>query len=310
MNSIAWQTTVSMGILMAMGYLIRRKGWVDGHFTGQFSNMMYYTIIPCIILSSTINMEFSAQQLKNGAMMMGLSLVFILIMLIFGQGVYCLLGRGEEGRIMRFSMFYTNFTIMGLALAQLLYGDEGLFYFSMLLVPLRLYSYMTADWMLSGKRPGQDGKFRWQGLISPLLVYTLTGLLIYILQIPLPAVLSDTINTASKAMTPCGMILCGLLLAQTDIRAQLRSAHLYIFLFCKLILAPLLVLGVMLLMGVGGVPAQLCVLLASLPVAAALGAFAAKDHCAPESAAVYIAASTACSVVTIPLMVALAGMVC
>ena len=106
--TVALETTVSMGIMMAMGYLIRKKGWVNSEYTRQFSTMLYYSIIPCIIISSTINMEFDPQQLRKGAVMLGMGLLLIAVMAVFGQGLYRFVGKGEQGRLMRFSMVYTN----------------------------------------------------------------------------------------------------------------------------------------------------------------------------------------------------------
>ena len=309
MNDIAWHTTVSMGILMAMGFTLRKMNWVSDHFTDEFSRMLYYSIIPCTILNSTMNMEFSAEQVKNGGIMLALSVLFIVAMVAIGQVLYLMQGKGRRGCLMRFSMFYTNFTIMGLSLAQLLFGAEGLFYFSLLLVPLRVYSYSTADWMLNGKARKKGEPYNWKGLFSPLLVYTIAGMVIYLVRLPVPGVVRDTIATASSSMTTCGMILCGLLLARARIGDQLRSAQLYIFLACKLFLSPLLMMALLWLLGVHGLPAHLCVMLSSLPVAAAVGTFAVKNNCAPEYAAVYIATSTVGSVFTIPLMIQLATMV-
>lgn len=307
MFTVALETTVSMGIMMAMGYIIRKKGWVNSEFTRQFSTMLYYSIIPCIIISSTINMEFDPQQLRKGAVMLGVGLLLIAVMAVFGQGLHCLVGKGEQGRLMRFSMVYTNFTMMGLALAQTLFGNEGLFYFSLMLIPVRVYSYVTADFMLCNDREAGQLKFSLKGVFSPLLVYTLVGLAIYIFQLPLPEVIRTTITTGSKAMTPCGMILCGLLLGQTNLGEKLHSPRLYAFLAAKLLGAPLAMMGVMAVFGFSGIVAQLPVLFCSLPVAAIMGTFSVKHDCDPESAAVFIAASTVCSVFTIPLMVSAAS---
>jgi predicted permease len=111
--------------------------------------------------------------------------------------------------------------------------------------------------MLCNDREAGQLKFSLKGVFSPLLVYTLVGLAIYIFQLPLPEVIRTTITTGSKAMTPCGMILCGLLLGQTNLGEKLHSPKLYAFLAAKLLGAPLAMMGVMAVLGFSGIVAQL-----------------------------------------------------
>lgn len=96
------------------------------------------------------------------------------------------------------------------------------------------------------------------------------------------------------------MIAIGAMLAESDIRRMFDRDVLY---YCALRLAayPLLILGVLRLLGVDSVLCSTMVLLSAMPMASTTAILADKYDCNPEIASQAIFVSTLLSIVTLPV---------
>ena len=289
--------SVQLILMVAIGVFAWRAHIVSGDFDKQLTSFVMKLALPCMIVRS-MSGAFSWEELKNCGRLVAIALILWAVTFGLGQAAYRLMGKTASARIMRFGMMYTNFTFVGIPVMEALYGDTGVFYFVVFLVPYRMIYYSSAEPLLSP--PGLEHKERTladklKGWFSPPVVAVFAGLLLYVTQLQLPS--------------PLGMVLCGISLGRYDFKKLLRPRYLWTPLVRNLAL-PGLILGLVLLAGLEPELARVVVIFSALPVPSLLAAFTIQYDPERESqfqAAAAVLLSTLLSAFTIPVWAAVLG---
>lgn len=305
----AAKLAIQLILMVGVGFFVVRTRIVGEGFEKQLTSLIMKIILPCMIVKSMMG-AFSVEALKNSGQLVLLAIVLLVITFVLGQVMYRLMGKTSSGRIMRFCMIFTNFTFVGIPVIETLFGDMGVFYFVIFVVPYRMVYYSAAQPMLTP--PGQTHEKRsfgamLKGWFSVPVVAVFVGLFLYLTQIQLPSPVSGVINSIGSCASPLGMLLCGMSLGRYPIRKLLRPRYLWVPLVRNLLL-PALVLGLSLLIGLEREIAQQVVMFAALPVASLLAAFTIQydpDQETQFEAAAAVLLSTFFCAFTIPLWAAM-----
>ncbi|MBR5572444.1 MAG: AEC family transporter [Oscillospiraceae bacterium] len=296
---------IQLVLLVGIGFLTVRCRIVGQNFEKQLTALILDILMPCMIIKSMMG-TFSWEQLKNCGRLLVIAVAIWGITFGIGQLVYCLTGKKASGRIMRFSIMYTNFTFVGIPVMEALYGDVGVFYFVVFLVPYRIIYYSSAEPFLSppgAVRTERTLKEKLRGWFSAPVIAVFVGMMLYLTQMRLPGPVSDVISSLGACASPLGMLLCGMSLGKYPIRRLLRPGYLW-FPLVRNMLIPALFLGLSLLIGLEKELAQVVIMFAALPVASLLAAFMIQydpDKEAQFEAAAAVLLSTIFAAVTIPL---------
>ena len=127
------------------------------------------------------------------------------------------------------------------------------------------------------------------------------------LSLKLPQVISEPIGYLAALNTPLPMIVIGYHLASAGF--NIKGAGTYAAIFVRLIISPLIMLGGLYLCGIRGTILVACVIAASAPCAAATTMFAEKFGGDTTLSAACVSITTLLSVITMPLIVALATVI-
>jgi len=308
----AAKLSIQLILMIGIGLFAGRTGIVKGDFDKQLTSLIMKICLPCMIIKSMMGV-FSWEELKNCGRLVLLAVILWALTFALGQLVYRLMGKTGTARITRFTMIYTNFTFIGIPVIEALYGDLGVFYFVVFLVPYRMVYYSSAEPMLSP--PGHTLARRTlgaklKGWFSPPVVAVFVGLLLYLTQLSLPSPIAGVISSLGSCASPLGMVLCGLSLSRYPLKRLLRFNYLFLPLVRNLLL-PALALGLCLLFGLEGTLAQIVVIFSALPTASLLAAFTIQYDPDQETqflAAASVLLSTIAAAVTIPLWAALLGL--
>ena len=307
---LAFQLSVQLIILIAVGFSVWRLGMVDENFDKSLTAFLLDIALPCMIIDSFIA-PFSSDELKNCVLLVLISIVYMALCFGIGQLVYVVVGKNYTGRMLRFGAMFTNFSFIGIPVVQALYGQTGLLYFVMFVTPIRMVYYSSAKPLLSPQGSSLDkNSFLQQlrGWLSPPVVAVLIGLTLYITSFELPVPVGKTVSAIGAVTAPLGMILCGISLGKSKIRELAKSRYLLMPLL-RNILMPAMTLTLMYFLPVDPLVAKIVVIYASLPVASLLAAFTIQYEPNPEarleSAGSVFFSVLVCSV-TIPLWAQLA----
>lgn len=301
----AAKLAIQLILMLAVGFFAVRAHIVGENFEKQLTSLIMKIILPCMIVKSMMG-AFSWDELKHCGQLVVIAIVMWAITFGLGQLVFRIMGKTSSARIMRFSMMYTNFTFVGIPVVEALFGDTGVFYFVVFLVPYRMVYYSSAEPLLSP--PGhtlekRTWKDKLKGWFSPPVVAVIIGLILYLTQLQLPSPITGVINSLGSCASPLGMLLCGMSLGKYPIKKLLRPRYFLLPLVRNLLL-PALFLGLSLLVGLEKELAQIVVMFAALPVASLLAAFTIQydpDEEAQFEAAAAVLLSTFFCAFTIPL---------
>ena len=293
---------IKLALIVLSGFTIRRLKIVDDNFERQLSKFVTSLALPCLIIDS-LNVEYSASDLKNGAILLAVSLGCLVILFLIGT-VVCRIRRNDAvGRMMRFGTIFPNFTFVGMPIVEALYGQTGLFYFVLFTVMVRLFYYSSAGPLLSGRRSGNI-KESLKNFFSAPVIAVFIGVFLYLTQLELPYPLASAIESMSKMTSPLGMVLCGLILGGAEIGEMLHHPSYFLLSLIRLVAAPAIVLGILLLTGLDDMIIRVSVIYCALPAAALLPTFTlrySESDTAGRIASANVFLSTALCVVTLPV---------
>ena len=223
---------VIMFLLMSVGFLIYKKKMIDDHSTKQLTDIVLYIVNPALSLVS-FQQSFSADKLIGVMIVFVLSFVTIFLGIFVGKIVIV-----KDFRLEQYACGFSNAGFIGIPLVQNLLGVEYVFYMSAFLVAFGLMSWTYGLYLISGKADISAKKL----LSNPAIMAAIFGMIIFVLQIQLPAVISSTLSTIGNMNTPLGMIILGTYIAKEDIKKVFTSKNSYLVSLVRLILVPLICL--------------------------------------------------------------------
>lgn len=286
-------------ILILVGYFTVKKGMFTKESLGSITSFLLYIVTPCLLVSSFL----SAEPGKLDGWTMLLAVVLPALSIVISIAVSYLFFRGEplgRRRVLRFSTVFCNVGFMGIPLVEGIVGSEGVLYGSFFIAVFNIFCWTYGYVMMGG------GKVRLKALLlNPGIIGIAIGLPLYLLNVPVPALIERPVELLSALNTPLAMIVVGGYIAQVKLRAFVSDLAVYKMAVLRLVVAPLLYLALVWLLRPDETLLMSTVIQAATPVAANCVLFAVQFGSDAELASKSVAVSTALSVVTIPLLTVL-----
>lgn len=200
--------------------------------------------------------------------------------------------------VLRYGTIVSNAGFMGNPIAQGLYGDLGLLYASIYLIPMRAVMWSFGVTCFTGTQ----GKGVLKKILThPCIVAVFLGMILMITQIQLPTGIEQTIRYAGNANTALSMIVIGNILAEVK-ASEILDLKAWWFCFVRLAMIPLIVLICCHFAGIDELVKQVSVVLAGMPAAATTAILAAKYDGDAHFAAKIVFLSTLLSMLSVPLL--------
>jgi malonate transporter and related proteins len=159
-------------------------------------------------------------------------------------------------------------TFIGLAVANNLYGDDGVALASVAMVAMiPVLNVMSVSVLASYARPQ---RLAWPELLlaivqNPLIWSCIVGLTLNLLQVPLPKVVHDFADALGRSSLAIGLLVVGAGLQVSELIRPGSAASLTVFL--KLVAMPAFAISYALLFGLSGVNLAVVAVSASVPAA-------------------------------------------
>lgn len=291
-------------VLILVGYLITKRGMLTERGASEITSVLIKLVTPCVIIDSFIG---STDRL--GAYELGMAVVLP----VLWMGIALVLSRlafrrepEERQKVLRFAALFSNTGFMGIPLVQGIVGDTGVIYASFGVVVFNILCWTYGYSMMSG-----GAKMNLKTLLlNPGVVGLAFGLPLYFLKVQLPQVIGEPLGLISDLNTPLAMLVIGTYIARADLHSFMSDMAVYRASFLRLIAAPAIYLGVLLLIRPGEELFVSTMVQAATPVAANTVLFAVQYKRDSELASKLVAVSTVLSIVTIPVMTILARALC
>jgi malate permease and related proteins len=289
--------------LMGVGAGLRRTRLVDEKGIDGIVNLLILVVTPCLIVDC-FQRPFEPSMLASlGEAFLVAVAGHVAAILLVGRVV-----RHRDENVRRPLMLaavFSNAGFMGIPLEQAILGEAGVFFGVVYVVVFNLFMW---SWGLRLMDGGAGPVNRWKMVVNPGTVGIALGLPLFLLSVKLPAVLSVPVHHLSNLNTPLAMIVIGYSLAGAKLGKVLRLPAAHVAVAFRLVAYPLAVLAALypFRAGLDRRMALAVVIAASAPVAAMVSMFAVKFGRDVDASVAVVCGSTLLSIVTMPLVIALA----
>lgn len=287
---------ITIFCLIMAGYILTKSNVITADARKPLSNLLINFILPCNIIASFF-MEFN-QKILLDCLAIFIASICIQIFAIFISKFCYPKADARKLPVLRYGTFVSNAGFMGNPIAQGLYGDQGLLYASIYLIPLRAVMWSYGVFCFTGsKEKGVVKKI----LTHPCIVAVMIGMFFMVTQLQLPKGFEQTIRYAGNANTALSMIVIGNILAEVK-ASEIFDRKAWWFSLIRLCIIPLLVFAGCHFAGIDELVKQVCVVLTGMPAAATTAILAAKYDGDAHFAAKIVFLSTVLSMFSVPFL--------
>ena len=207
--SIAFHAIVPLFLIIALGFGVKRLGWIGPEDVRRFNKVTFYTFMPVMLFYNIYTSDFSHAVLLSYALfVVGMALAMILLAFLITLAVE---KTPERRGVMIQAAFRSNFVLLGLPIAQELlpnasFGITAL----MIAIVVPIYNMMSVVVLeyFRGSKP-KLGEVLLAVIKNPLIIASVAGLLMKALHITLPEVLVSFAGKMNSAATPLILLLLG-----------------------------------------------------------------------------------------------------
>lgn len=288
-------------VYLILGYLLVKLKKAKIEHVKSFSGVLIYICQPCMIINSIIQIEYSINVIKDFSMFFIVTLILQLLLCLI---IFLILRKKlsiSKYRILMVATISGNVGFMGLPIITALFPNNSIVscYSTMFLISMNLIVFTIGIYMFTNDKKYMSIKNVLTNVTS-LSVYA--ALIIYLMQIKIHPLISNSIEILGKMTTPLCMIILGMRLASMDIKETFTNKFAYIVSFCKLIVFPIFTYLVIIKLIPDEVFKTSVVVLSSAPSAAIVLSMAELYECEQKLCANILLISTILSVITMPLL--------
>lgn len=300
---ILMKEIIMLFLILAMGMAVVKAKLMDAADSRSLSIVLVYIVIPCVIVN--------AFQIKyTDDVRDGLILAFAaaaVVHVIFLAATHILKKILKMDAIESATVIYSNAGILVIPLVDALMGPEYVIYSCGFIVIQLILLWTHCRGLLCG-----DSSISLREILKNInIISIIVGAALFVLHIELPDIIKGTLDMAGQMIGPLGMLLAGMVIADTPVIKLFATSRNYLATFIRLIVYPLIVLAVFKLSGAAsfvpdGKLVLMTVYLAAITPACAMITTMAQlyDKDAAHASALYVV-STLLSIITMPLMIGL-----
>jgi len=293
--------TLVLFFLILTGFAARKLNVVDEGFVKSLSSFLFNIAYPALIIKS-MQFPFTTQSFIMSSRLVAISILVLIISWCVAKFVNTAVkSNPATAGVTTFSIMYSNFTFMAFPVIEELYGEEMLFYLAIFTVALRIAYCTHGVNTISGSMKEKSG-INIKSVMNPPVIAILVGLVLYFFSLKLPYPVARTIDMLSQVVSPLGMVIAGLILAEFDFKEVFKGYRAYLISFVRLIVIPLIVFLVVRVMGLSDIERQIAVIVSAMPVASVGVIISAKYGADRKLAAKATFISTLFSIITVPLI--------
>ena len=289
-----------MFLMILIGYALSRTNTVGESAVDVLTRVHLYVSAPAAIFNSFL-IELNRETLNGLLLAMAAAVVchglFISLTALLKKPLS--LTTMERG-----SIVYANAGNLVIPLVQMTLGPEMVLYTSGYLFISTFLVWTHGKTLLSGKKPDSLRKI----FTSVNVLAIFAGLACFLLNVRLPDILGSTLDALSATLAPICMMTIGMVLSRVDLREILLNGRALLVCLLRLVLCPVLVLGLILACGITRSQPwtapilMITMLAASAPSASTISQFAVLYSNQREQASIVNLLSVILCILTMPLI--------
>ena len=226
-------------LLILIGYLLCKLNAVPAIGAGILSKLENNVFIPALVLG-TFMKNFTLQRLNVAWQYFLGGFVLVALNIVLALFISRVMAKDDYTRkIYTYGLAFPNFAFMGNAVVSALFPDVFMEYLIFTL-PFWILIYLWG--VPSLLIPSDDGKRtlkdRLKTFLNPMFIGMLVGMVLGLLNPPLPSFLQNSVNTLGNCMSPIAMLLTGLTIAKIDLKATFKNLSIYAVSLVRVLVLP------------------------------------------------------------------------
>lgn len=290
--------------LIIIGYILMKLKFVPDNSNMTLSKLENYLFIPALVLSTFMG-NFTLENLSKTGQLLAFSSIVAICAIILAFTITRFTSKDAYIRnITLYGLSFSNFGFMGYAIVNALFPSIAFEYviFTLVLWVL-IYVWGVPSLLMAGDEK-LGIKARLKRLVNPMFICMLVGMIIGLSGVKMPLFITKLVDSTADCMSPLAMLITGMVVAKVDIKSVLKSKDVYIASVLRLLVFPLLFIGLYYLIGVTLPSAYLVSAVCSLSMPLGLNTIVipsayGKDTTVPSGMALV---SHVLSILTIPLI--------
>ena len=291
----------SLFIIILTGFLLVKTKLLTSEQSRTLSVWCLYVLLPCVILKSFM-ISCTQETRRNLLFSFMVAIIAHIVLLIICEILRRILHlTGVEVA----SACFSNSGNLIIPLVTFLLGEEWIVYSSGFICVQMAFMWTYGVSIIKGSRT-VDFK---SVVKNPCIIAVFAGIFLFLLQPPLPEVVTVAIDSMASAVGPVSMVMIGMQMASVDFRKALANKRLYLIVFLRMLFLPVIILLVLKYSGLASLRAQgrtlllITLLAACAPSASAVAQVAQIYQKEEKYASLINTITTLCCIVTMPLMV-------
>lgn len=297
-----YKLQLQLFILLAVGYYVGKKNILDSSARDRLTSLIIKIILPSSIVLS-FQMELTANMLHETLEVLlaasGIQVLYLLLNTVLWRKF-----PEEEAISCKYATMVTNASFVGLPIATALYGEKGLLYASIFVLPQRIMMWAYGLPLYTGKSEKHMAR---KILLHPCVASIFIGIFLMIFYnrgYPLPEVAASAMKSLSECTTALCMIVIGGVMSEMKL-SEFFDVHAFYFCVWRLLLIPVFILVILHHLEISDVCRGVSVLLTGLPASTTVVILAQQYDRKPKFASQMMFLSTLGSMLTLPLVIGL-----
>lgn len=289
---------VLMAILMLIGYYLRNKGILNDEGESALTYILVNISMPAMVVNA-MNIDFSFEQLKTGAILLTVAVGFDILLIFLGNISSLETKDDEKKKMIKYSVVLLNGGFMGFPLVNQIYGSQGMFYATMFHTPNIIFMWTYGVSLLLGRRKIKN-RYKFM-FLNPGMIGVYIGLVLYFTQIQLPLFADNLLDLLTNVTTVLSMVIIGSKIATIGVKNSFIDKEAYFVTFFRLVVSPALMIVLMKFLNFEQMAEQIYVIYAALPVAVLMPILAQKYGGDIEFGSKIVVITHLISLITIPV---------
>jgi hypothetical protein len=206
-------TIIPIFIVIFLGWLLRRKGFIPPEFVGPANRLAYYLAIPAMVFHAISKGSFS-RQFNPAVLLIACVSIMTVFIVAFTLGRVCHFSRNRMGAFVQ-STFHGNLGFVGLAISFYYLGNDGLARAGILAGFLMILQNFLAVVVL--QLHAQENRLQGKTILklggkvlgNPVILSAMAGIAFSVWQVKTPAVLERSLQILSGLGLPMALLLIG-----------------------------------------------------------------------------------------------------
>lgn len=307
------ESVISIILMIALGYILKRQGWFDESFGKSISSLITKVALPASIFVSVLkNLTKDSLISLSGSLIYPVGGVIISYIIAYILVKVLKIRPGRRGIFMN-AIANANTIFIGLPLNMALFGDKALPYFLVYYVTNTVSTWAFGVFLISNDDPtkvkgGPKAKLNWKKLLPPPLLGFIVALVFLLLSIPVPDFINNTLSYVGGIVTPLSLLYIGIVLYDAGLKSIKFDRDTVVALIGRFVIAPA---AVILLITIGSnlfdadlapLLRQTLIVQSATPMLAVLPILANEAHGDVKYATNLVTTSTILFVVVVPIL--------